>query len=205
VRLIHRKGDSVPVQITARTDGGSWFLFVERAAPGAFDEHTDDAVRGQVRARTRRLEESRDRYRALVESLADGLVTLTPSGELLYLNRTFSEMLGHRARSAIVAKPFLDVVTSDDRTRVRRDLQRIERGEVARFETSLLRADGSPIAVLVAGRTLPRGRNGEARGLLLIITDYGEHRDITERLALASKMEALSTLGGASPTTSTTS
>ncbi len=196
IRLIHRRGDSVPVQVVARTVGGSWFLFVDRADAGAFDEHTDDAVRGQVRARTRRLEESRDRYRALVESLADGLVTLTPGRELLYLNRTFSEMLGSPARSSMVARPFLDLVVEDDRPRVAAALERIEQGSVARFETTLGHRDGSPVAVLVAGRSLPRGPEGEDRGLLLIITDFAERRDISERLAVAGKMEALSTLAG---------
>ena len=196
LRLIDRRGDSVPAEVTARSDGGSWFLFVSPPQPGAFDEHTDDAVRVQVRARTRRLEESRDRYRSLVESLADGLVTLTPGGELLYLNRTFTEMLGHRARSTIVAKPFLDLVTPDDRQRVAKELKRIEQGEVVRFETSLIQTDDTRIAVLVAGRALPTDPDGRPRGLLLIITDYGERRDITERLALESKMEALSTLAG---------
>jgi len=196
IRLIHRRGDSVPVQITARTDGGSWFLFVEQAAPGAFDEHTDDALRGHVRARTRRLEESRDRYRALVESLADGLVTLTPGRELLYLNRTFTEMLGSPARSSLVARPFLDLVVEADRHRVGAALERMEQGSVARFETTLNHRDGSPVAVLVAGRALPAGPEGEDRGVLLIITDFAERRDISERLAVAGKMEALSTLAG---------
>jgi two-component system cell cycle sensor histidine kinase/response regulator CckA len=144
----------------------------------------------------RRVEESRNRYRELVDGLADGLVTVSERGELLYVNRTFSEMLGQRSRSTFVARSFLELVHEPDRSRVRRELSRWERGEVSRFELNLLHQEGRVVPVLVSGRALPRGSTGAYRGALLLITDYAERRAIVERLEVARKMDGLSTLAG---------
>ncbi len=191
ISLRNRQGDEIPVSLRLLQADGCWYLFARRRE-GA----QATAPNPQVRARTRRLEESRNRYRRLVENLADGLVTLNERNEFLYINKTFAGMLGYRARSRLVARAFIDVVAEGDRDRVRRGLKRWEGGTLARFETTLLHEDGSEVPVLLSGRALEHGQDGLPAGVLLLVTDFAERRALLEKLALARQMEALSSLAG---------
>ena len=191
VCLKNRQGDDVPVSLRLLQADGCWYLFARRQDLADITTAPNPAVR----ARTLRLEESRNRYRQLVENLADGLVTLNERGEFLYINKTFAEMLGYRARSRLVARKFLDLVTERDRDRVQRGLKRWEQGTPARFETTLLGAGGAEVPVLLSGRALPP-RDNLPSGILLLVTDFAERRALLEKLALARQMEALSSLAG---------
>ncbi len=196
--LLHESGDPVAASLKAVRADDSWLLFI---LPRTREDEGLDSVRrtqdrGQVRARTRELEDSRNRYRTLVENLADGLITLNEHGEFLFVNRPFAAMLGYRARSRLVARHFLDFVVERDVERVRRGLSHWERGEVARFQASLRTRSGEEVPVLLAGRSLPRGEDGGYRGVLLLVTDFAERQALSERLALARKMDALSSLAG---------
>ncbi len=197
IDLLDRGGDRVPVSLKAVRSESGWILFVAPdLGDGPLDSQRRTADRGSVRARTRELEESRNRYRTLVENLADGLVTLNEHGEFLFVNKAFAAMLGQHARSRLVARHLLDFVVERDAERVRRGLKRWEEGELARFQATLEHVDGSEVAVLLSGRALPAGPGGEPRGVLLLVTDFAERQALSERLALARKMEALSSLAG---------
>jgi two-component system, cell cycle sensor histidine kinase and response regulator CckA len=195
--LLSRGGDRVAVSLKAVRTEDSWLLFFALDKGDAeLDSVRRMADRGAVRTRTKELEESRNRYRNLVENLADGLVTLNQHGEFLFVNKAFAKMLGHRARSRLVARHLLDFVVERDVERVRRGLKRWENGELTRFQASLQTSDGEEAAVLLSGRALPKGPAGEARGVLLLVTDFAERQALSERLALARKMDALSSLAG---------
>lgn len=197
VDLLDRTGDRIAVSVKVVNTGSGWLLFVQRdTGEGALDSVRRTADRASVRERTRELEESRNRYRNLVESLADGLVTLNEHGEFLFVNKAFAAMLGHRARSRLVARHLLDFVAERDVDRVRRGIKQWEDGELARFQASLTHRDGSDVPVLLSGRAMPSGGAGDSRGVLLLVTDFAERQALTERLALARKMDALSSLAG---------
>jgi len=197
--LVGKSGDRYPTEVRAIKEGQRKILLLQR--PRARDDEGLDGLRtspdrGTVRARTRELEESRNRYRTLVENLADGLVTLNERGEFLFVNRTFSTMLGYRARSRLVARPFLDCVAEGDADRVRRGLKRWHRGDVARFQANLRHKAGGEVPVLLSGRALPPDDQGRSRGILLLITDFAERQALAERLAQARQMDALASLAG---------
>ena len=192
VALRHRLGDDVAVSLRVLRADQCWYLFARVADEAAVATAPNPAIR----ARTLKLEESRNRYRQLVENLPDGLVTLNERGEFLYINKTVAKMLGYRARSRLVARAFLDLVTPRDRDRVQRGLRRWEGGTPARFETTLLHADGSEVPVLLSGRALPPARDNRPAGILLLVTDFAERRALLEKLTLARQMEALSSLAG---------
>ncbi len=192
VALRNRLGDDVAVSLRLLQAEGCWYLFAQPRAA----EPVVAAGNPSVRARTQKLEESRNRYRRLVENLSDGLVTLNEREEFLYINRTFAQMLGYRARSRLVARAFLDVVSPRDRDRVRRGMKSWEDGTLSRFETTLMHADGTEVPVLLSGRALPSGSDSLPAGTLILVTDFAERRALLEKLALARQMEALSSLAG---------
>jgi PAS domain S-box-containing protein len=196
ITLQTRVGARIDVSMQPLWSGKAWFLFVRPDEAGRLSPSPAPAPEAQAGAGRRELEESRNRYRQLVEGLADGLVTLNERGEFLFLNRTFASMLGYRARSRLVARAFVDCVAPQDQDRVRRALVRVDRGEVARIEVNLQHLAGHEVPVLLSGRALPKDEGGKPRGSLLLITDFAERRALGERLELARRMEALSGLAG---------
>jgi two-component system, cell cycle sensor histidine kinase and response regulator CckA len=196
VRLLCSDGSTLSCSLTAMRSGPTWFLTLRPLDAGDPDQATTDTRRSVVRSRTRELEESRNRYRLIVEGLADGLVTLNDRSEFLWINKTFAAMLGYRARSMLVARPILDCVIERDKDRVARGLARWERGDVARFEASLRHVDGTEVPVLLSGRAMPRTRPPGPTRLLVLVTDFAERQALSDRLVLARKMDALSSLAG---------
>jgi two-component system cell cycle sensor histidine kinase/response regulator CckA len=183
--LLGRRGEHVPVSVRLLQADGCWFLFA-RPRGGAEAEATEPVASL----------ESRDRYRQLVEHLADGLVTLNDIGELLFVNRAFAAMLGYPARSKLVACPLIALVADEDKERVARGMRRWAEGEPSRFEANLLHASGGLVPVLLSGRALPPSAEGLPPGMLVLVTDFAERRALLEKLALARQMEALSSLAG---------
>ena len=196
IRLTRGDGSSVPCSLQARRHGATWLLTLRGLRAADPDLATADIDRRGVHSRSRELEESRNRYRLIVEGLADGLVTLNDRNEFLWVNKTFASMLGYRARSMLVARPILDCVCERDRERVARGLLRWERGDVARFEASLQQVDGTEVPVLLSGRAMPRTRPPGPTRLLVLVTDFAERQALSDRLVLARKMDALSSLAG---------
>ena len=186
--LVDRRGGAVSVQARLLKCEAGWLLFARSAGPA---EEVTEVERAPL-ARP----EGRDRYRQLVEHLADGLVTLNDIGDLLFVNRAFAQMLGEQSRSRLVARPLLEFVATDDRSRVARGIRRWEEGEPTRFEANLRHQNGSMVPVLLSGRLLPSMAEGVPPGLLVLVTDFAERRALVEKLALARQMEALSSLAG---------
>jgi len=187
--LISRRGTQVPVSVRILKADTCWFLFVQPRA-------TEQSGTQERTSSAGTADESRERYRSLVENLADGLITLNDIGELLFVNRAFAGMLGYAARSRLVARPLVDLVSDEDRERVVRGMRRWEAGEPARFEANLMHAGGALVPVLLSGRSLPPSTEGVPSGMLVMVTDFAERRALLDKLALSRQMEALSSLAG---------
>ena len=196
IGMLRREGDSIPATLHARRSGDAWFLFV---VPLPTDPAADGLLgtgRHTVRERTRDLERSRQRYRQIVEGLADGLVTLNEHSEFLFVNRAFANMLGYGARSQLVAQSFMQILDPDDRKRIARALARWRAGEVTRTEATLVGAHGRAVPVLLSGTVMNQSVPPGPPRVLLLVTDFAERQALSERLALARKMEGLSSLAG---------
>jgi len=193
--LLQRSGDSVPATVHARRSGDTWYLFA-MPVEAADGEGLLTTGRSTVRERTRDLERSRQRYRQIVEGLADGLVTLNERSEFLFVNRAFANMLGYGARSQLVAQSFTEILDPDDINRIQRALTRWRAGEVTRTEATLRGAHGRSVPVLLSGTVLTQSQPPGPPRVLLLVTDFAERQALADRLALARKMEGLSSLAG---------
>lgn len=188
--LLTSRGARVTVSVRLVKADSSWLLFVqERLVEG--DAVTQVAHSPHVRER-----EDQDRYRQMVQHLADGLITLNDIGSLLFVNKAFAALLGYSTRSSLISRSLLDFVAEEDRARVARGLRRWEQGEQSRFEAKLLHADGRSIPTLLSGCSLPPSTEGIPPGVLILVTDFAERHALLEKLALARQMEALSSLAG---------
>src|SRR5947209_6696112 len=104
----------------------------------------------------RRLErELRDReawYRGIVEGAAEGICTIDYDGRLTYVNPSFAQMLGLPA-TQIVGRPAFDFLV-EDRPQFDQRLERRRHGLPETFKTTLRRADGCHVPVLIKSNPL---------------------------------------------------
>lgn len=118
------------------------------------------------------LAESEARYRLLAESMADGLASLDVHGRISYVNDEFCRMLGY-PREELLGRQHLDVVPPALQPRHQQELVARLSGTEHKYETELVRKDGTRLAVLQSGRPL-RDASGAVVGTLAVFADVSE-------------------------------
>jgi PAS domain-containing protein len=129
------------------------------------------------------------RYRQVVEQMQQGAVTVSVSGDVLFANQRFSDMLGVPI-SKFFAAPLEAYVIAPDRARLSSFLLVAARN--SRVEVSFVRHDGTPLLARIGLAAFADGY------LTLLITDLGPARRLSEAGdALGTIREALEALGRA--------
>ena len=138
------------------------------------------------------LEESRERYRSLIERAFYGIYRSTPDGRFLEVNAALVRMLGYSSPEALMAVPLREVyATPADRERL---VAIVMRGEELpdSIDVEWLRKDGSRITVRLAGR--PRfGRTREEIEYFEVIVEDVSAR--TRQEELMRRSERMASLG----------
>jgi PAS domain S-box-containing protein len=133
------------------------------------------------------------RFRALVESAADG-IGVHRGGVLLYVNPAAVEMLGYASVTEVIGRPIMDFVHPDHHDRVRSHLAGlVHSGEAPIRQETFVRKDGTPVSVEVAA----------SRAVLEDgVVTFVFFRDVTRRcqqqaeIDRAGRMESLSRFAG---------
>jgi PAS domain-containing protein len=129
------------------------------------------------------------RYRQVVERMQQGAVTVSVSGDVLFANQRFSDMLGV-PMAKLFAAPLEAYVRAPDRARLSSFLLVAARNSLA--DICFVRQDGSPLLARVSLAAFADGY------LTLLITDLGPvHRLHEAGEALGTIGEALEALGRA--------
>ncbi len=131
------------------------------------------------------LQESRERYRSLVESSPDAIL-VSAQGKIAFANPAARALLGATADDQLIGKPALELVHGDYHDLVlRRSRETMEESKAAPFvEVSVVRLDGRevPVEAAVAPITM------EGRGAALVVL-----RDLTERKQAEEKLRLQAT------------
>ena len=133
------------------------------------------------------LAEREARYRGIVETSLEGIWMFDPDGATTFANERMAALLATTPERLAVSTVF-DVVRPVSHPGVRRVLDELRRGESARFDTSLLRADGTEVAVDLVVSAL-RDQRGTHLGGLAMVSDATERR--AALAALADEQERL--------------
>ncbi|WP_255192915.1 hybrid sensor histidine kinase/response regulator [Natronobeatus ordinarius] len=160
----HRRADGseFPVQVNLgriQLPDGEQFLAIARDVT-------------EVRHRECELEEARALYETLVEQSPDGVV-IVQDGEYGFVNDEFTELTG-RTESALLGRPFEEIIAPEHRELVLARYERRIRGESPprRYDVDLVTGDGERVTTDVR---ISRIRyDGEPATL-------ATHRDVTER------------------------
>ncbi len=116
------------------------------------------------------LEGSDRAYRLLIEEMAEGALTLTRDGLILFCNRRFVEMVG-KPIEKVMGSSILTLVSPADEQTVRTLLGNVPVSG-ARAEIALMAASGRSVPVLLSATPLPET---DPAGVCLVVTDLTKH------------------------------
>jgi PAS domain S-box-containing protein/putative nucleotidyltransferase with HDIG domain len=126
------------------------------------------------------LEESEEKYRALVETIVEGILILDFTGRILFVNKALSDMMGYAIPEEYMGKNVFDFIAPEHKKRAFEDLVRVYKGEWGFLVTyKVLKKNGTPLWIEVLGRAMPY--EGQKAALMVV-------RDITKRKQLEEEI-----------------
>jgi PAS domain S-box-containing protein len=136
----------------------------------------------------KKLKESEERYRQLVETMNEALAVTDQNYVFTYVNERFCEMLGY-SRDELIGRHLIKFVHDDYREFVKDQMTRRRRGEAKRYEMAWRTKDGSEIFTIGS----PRGffdEQGRFAGSFGVLTDITERTPAEEALRRSLKETA---------------
>ena len=127
----------------------------------------------------RKLVESEEYNRGLIESAVDAIMTTSPLGIITDVNKRVEELIG-RDREQLVGTPLKQYFT--DPARAEEGIRRVlSEDRLTNFELTMRIANGSE-AIVALNATTFRGRDGKLRGV------FAAARDVTEQKTLEAQL-----------------
>ncbi|MFW9809977.1 MAG: PAS domain S-box protein [Candidatus Thorarchaeota archaeon] len=132
-------------------------------------------------------EEEAFRYRAIVESMNDGLGIINDKGIFTYVNPKFAQMLAYLP-SQMIGKPLTNFVNELNKKIIRENIRKRSMGEATHYELEWTTSRGEQIPTIVSGAPMI-DEKGNHRGSFAVITDISELKE--SRIALEENTEMM--------------
>ena len=141
------------------------------------------------------LRASEERFRKILETSGEGIVTRDTEGYITFTNERFARMLGYTA-AELIGKHVREIITPDHVPLQRASEERRQQTRAPEtLEIRFTRKNGSIMeAVLSVNPTFDEQDN--YTGALAMITDVTERRRLEQQLRQSQKMEAVGRLAG---------
>lgn len=186
-----------------RTKSGDWIWVLDRGKVVSRDEkrtplravgtHLDITARKFAEIALRRSEE---KYRTILETIADGYHEVDLKGNLALVNDSLCEILGY-ARDDLIGKSYRDLMDVKNAKEIFKAYNEVFQSGISNpeFSYQVIRKDGTmrDVSVSIA---LMRNSAGTPVGFSGILRDITERRHLEEQLRQAVKMEAIGRLAG---------
>lgn len=134
------------------------------------------------------LARSEARYRHLVESASDAIVTFDANGRFTTVNQAAEIISGYR-REELVGQWFAPMLPDDDLPKALGHFQQALAGETGLFETQFYRKDGEVRTISVTYSTPQKDEE-----VLCLIRDVTDQKMLQEQLIQSEKMSAIGQL-----------
>jgi two-component system NtrC family sensor kinase len=134
------------------------------------------------------LARSEARYRHLVESASDAIVTLDANGRFTTVNHAAENISGYK-RDELVGQWFAPMLPDDDLPKALGHFQQALAGETGLFETQFYRKDGEARTISVTYSTPQKDEE-----VLCLIRDVTDQKMMQEQLIQSEKMSAIGQL-----------
>ncbi len=142
------------------------------------------------------LRDSEEKYRNILETIADGYHEVDLSGNLTLVNDSLCEIIGY-SREELLGMNYRELVDDTNAQSIMRAYNEVHRTGTANtgFDFEIVRKDGAArlISVSIA---LVRDSRQHTTGFRGVFRDVTEHRRLEEQLQQAAKMEAIGRLAG---------
>lgn len=149
-------------------------------------------IEGYARRLEGRVRSSEEMYRAIVEGVTDGIITVDETGMINSLNPAAKRIFGYEGEDAI-GRNIFDLMTGGQAEKPTTDLLRKASSHRGMQETTGRRKDGStfPIELDIGEVAI-----GDRRLFVAVIADLTVKKQTEEKLRQAQKMEAVGQLTG---------
>ncbi len=127
-----------------------------------------------------KLENSREEYSQLIESMDEGLAILDKQGKITYVNKRFCDTLGHQ-RGEILGHTPVDYIAEDNRPALERHMAERAGGGKETYVANLKGVNGRNFWVKISP-TLLVNKSGESTGSFAVIAD--DIRQLNDRQVL---------------------
>ena len=128
----------------------------------------------------RALEESKTRYRLLVETMNDGLAIDNVDGELTYVNNAFCEMLGC-SPGELIGKHWSDLTDEMTPEDAKGKISERENGVSESYELTWLHKNGETVPTIVSA-TPYIDHDGKFAGTFAVITEISDQKNAEESI-----------------------
>jgi PAS domain S-box-containing protein len=129
------------------------------------------------------LQESEDRYYALVESLGDGVLSATADGRILMANPAAARVLGV-PRDMLLGRQLNDIAHPDDLKLLEAESKRRKHGERSVYEFRVVRPDDGAVRTIQVTATPLMDAQKHFQGSLGIFRDVTADRQMQQRVRL---------------------
>lgn len=128
----------------------------------------------------RALQRSEQRYRQIVETAEEGVLTLDAEERTSFVNRSLAKELGYEP-DELIGRAAALLVPNSELAELERVRETLAKGETIRTELSLSRRDGGIMSAAIVASAL-RGDQGQLAGALWMVTDLTAWRETQARL-----------------------
>ncbi|MBM2844630.1 MAG: domain S-box [Anaerolineales bacterium] len=130
-------------------------------------------------------------HRGIVENVAEGITLFDTTGHLTFANSGAEALLGF-GPGELLGRHWKDLVQVDEHTAAEQRRDRRGRGDVDRFEATLIRKDGQPVQARISATTL--FEDGKPSGSLSVFNDVTTERKYQRRAELQERLAAVGQL-----------
>ena len=125
--------------------------------------------------------ESEEKYRGLVETMAEGLAIQDENGLIIYVNNRFCKMTGYQQHE-VIGKRIIDLLDERNKQIVKGEIaKRREGGPEQSYETEITRKDGRQISVFLSPRDI-LDSDGQFKGSFAVFTDISTRKQAEDEL-----------------------
>jgi len=147
------------------------------------------------------LRESEERYRRIVDTAEEGVLTIDPQEKTTFVNPKMAQMLGYTVEE-MIGKALYDFMDAAARAEAIKHVKRRKQGIAEQFDFRLRRKDGSELWMHVSTNPV-YDANGVYTGALAMMTDITERKQaaverekLDRKIRETQKLESFGVLAG---------
>ena len=129
----------------------------------------------EEREREKALLETKARYKALVETMYDGLAIDDEEGRIVYVNQAFCDMLGY-GMEELLGKKWHELTPGKDESFVQDKISERKTGKPARYELDWIKKTGEVIPSIVSAMPYTDSE-GKFEGSFAVITEISSQKE----------------------------